>query len=1187
MAFNESLTTDQYDRLRSGSYAGTVNVSFFSGRVVFAGQVTSDLITPSAWWQFGYNNVSVGSHTDVEDGMTIIIGTVNDLKFSALQERLFHGRIRVEATGSVVQTNISSAAVPVGAYFWVLDFQEILNRLSRPVGAPPSTVQFKDTTLPYEDMQPRVMGLRTGYAGEPASITGKFRLALSVTTFVEQVDETIVSYLYVFRDSIATVVSGSLSSPTVTVDIDPSLCPEWGETWGTLYVTQSDGVVISRKFGIKIHDADHLPNVSFENISVQAGWQQNYTATLPAFAGVDDILPGTPAILWRDHEFYGLTSGGLTDNNIEFIGWFVSETTDIKGDKDYSTVTSATFQLAGVGARLAYLIEQLLMIVNEASPSTWDRIWFANPRRSVWHVLTRHSTAGVLCDVNFDEDDLTEFYLFPAIPFKGTNILSVVNSLMTQVNGALEFAPDGRIFACRDAQFLSEDAFDNVPTIANWTAGVGAIADGFVVSHSISYDNTIGRLDYFGGTFNGSVQACKSRAPGMSQGESQGSASINDQILPAGNDIIAARREINRRSGIDFDIRNSIEELTVDHGDGYNFLIPSKAELYTWTIDDTVPGPHGIHRINFDTDTNWFVKSVSYQPGNDGSRKNRVVYRRLVKDSAPGRTPPSTPDLGNTIPPLTPIPFPSLPGLPPFPDIGLANLPPAFKPSKGKITHLDGNTVMVADDTGVWLTQTYIVLHSPLWLGIVPDDLGDFEIKAIAFDPLGPSSNSCSGYILGSDGTNSAIWYSPNLLASPPVWTKGDEFLGVFDQIRPSGTAGSGLVYSTGVSDPFTIDYDFTVNNQGWVLDTIGGFSPPTIGVYSSGAWRDTQASSATSDYDGCQIHKALGASKTLNSIKVVLDRALGGTPTTDVQLNISGSLSGSPVFSQVAVPGVAGTDVSQTWIGNADVDTIGVAMNNGQCLPAGCGTPGGSCAVYHVIIKGGTPNNATVRTFDDYGATIGSPIDVGSSPGAHGGFDLIRSGGVSYAAGAASLLKAATRGGSYSAFASSLGGNATSVAIPYFQVGSNTVRQTSSANPQVVFGLDAVVAGTCLYYCNGAGTPTAITQPVSGAIVDGPNKITLLRGTKMSVIVNVSGVEKLYETQNLAADGTATWHFVENVTANATIRSRRNDPLTGANKGQLFEFDDPCGYSSKWGSATEWDRISPSSGIISGDIYN
>lgn len=1192
MPFNNILTTPQYNKLHSGSYAGVVNVSFFSQRVVLAGQVNQDLTGSNRpWWQLNYNNVTAGDYTNVEDGMTLIIGTTNDLEYSAIHERLFHGRIRGLPSSSIITSNISSASVPNGAYFWVIDTFEAQNRLSRPTGELPNIIQLVDTTLEYENMMPRVFGLMSCYGGEKDPITGMFRLVLSVDSFVEQIGQTISSYQWVFRGSIATVVSGSLSSNAVTVDIDPSLCDTWGETWGTLNVTQSDGVVLVRKFGVKIHDATHPPDIHFDGINLAAAWGQNYMASLPAFAGVDHIFPGTPCLLWRSDEQYGSSSGGLIGDssdggNIEFYGWMVNEQDNLTGDKVYSTVSGATFQLAGVGARLAYLIEQLLMIINDSDPSLWDHIWFANIRRAIWHIISRHTTVGMLSDVNFDQQNLTEEFLFPRLPLKGNNPLSCCNNLLAQINGALEFAPDGRIFGCRDAQYLDDIFFAYVPVIAGFTG-----QDGFVVGLNVDYNNAIGVVDAVGAAWNSpsnSVQAFKSRAPGLSQGESQGTAPLNDQILIAGSDVNVAQAELNQRSGTYYAIQNMTEELTIDFPDGYFFLIPSKSELYTWTLDTTLAGPSGVSRIIYDTSTKWFVKSVKYMPANDGTRKNRVTFKKIVRGAAPGQTPPATPDTNVTIPPLQPPSFPSLPGLPPIPEAGLPNLPPGYKPPKGKITHLDGETVIINNDSQAWITQTYIALASPTWRGITPSDIGAFQIQEVLFDPFGPSTNTCGVYLLASDGTDSAIWYTANALVSPPVWTKGAVFSGVYTQIRAANVAGSVLVY-TGDSSATTVPYDLLATDGGLVNTVESGQTPTT-----DGTWVHLQGWIPT-------LITVISSSETVNAVDIDLTfmspvSVYTAQMTYDITKGLfstSGANNAIVFFNGASQVGIAAalsdTDPDGTGkilaIPSSSYTVDRIHLQIRTCSRTAAGSNGNG-AITKLVVSMSGGSNGGVRLSDDYGSTVGSAIDLGSSPGQAGGFDLIRSGGVSYGAGANSLLKATTLGGTYSAFAT-LSANAISACIPYYQVGSNSIAQTTSSNPQVVIGYAAAVSGSCIAWIDGSGTITPITNPVSGAFFDLPNCITMLRGTKVAIIVNVSGTRKLYVTENLAADGSCTWTFIKNVGSLATLRTRRNDASKGSHKGQLFVFDDPCGYSSKFASAGEFNRASPGSGISAGDIYN
>ncbi len=245
---------------------------------------------------------------------------------------------------------------------------------------------------------------------------------------------------------------------------------------------------------------------------------------------------------------------------------------------------------------------------------------------------------------------------------------------------------------------------------------------------------------------------------------------------------------------------------------------------------------------------------------------------------------------------------------------------------------------------------------------------------------------------------------------------------------------------------------------------------------------------------------------------------------------------------------------------------------------------PGAQFTVDILIESIAGTGNAHVIASSDYGVTVGAPSSVGASPGISGGFDLLRAADVSYAAAHNALKKATTLGGAYSAFAS-LSANPICACIPYYQVGSNSVKQTTSSSPQVLIGYDVPVSGTCIAWINGAGTVTPIDNPVSGAFFDLPNCITTLRGTKAAIIVNVSGIHKLYVTENLQADGSASWTFIEDVTANATLRTRRNDSRTGSHKGQLFVFDTPSGYSSRWAFVGEFNRVSPSGTILAGDI--
>lgn len=1178
ITFNDPLDTGEYNLLRSGHYEGEQDVSFFSGRIVFAGVVDEDLSLQTTWLQFAYTGVMIGDYTDVEVNQSIVIGTTNDLLYSAKVERLWRGRIRLAPDASFVYTNISSANVPQGAYYWVTDFWEPEGVLSRPSTFDAATaIQLVDSTLTYQPLLPRITGLRTMYVGYADTITGKLRIALDVTGHVEEFGTTISSYLFAFRAGIATVISGSLFSPTVTVDIDPTACTVWGETWATLTVTQSDGAVLTRVFGIKVHNSSHLPDTGFKNMQVKGAYDasQNYTATLPAFAGVNNILPGTPAIIWRSHEVYGSTSGSLTSDNIDFVGWFQGETGAIKGDATYSTLSESTFQLAGVGERMAYFAMQLLIIINDSAPTLWDHMISANPRRAVWHIISRHSTAAVLCDVAFDTDLSTESFVFPYLPLSGKNLLDIPNAVLAQVNAALEFAPDGRMLACRDAQYLDDTGQAAVPIIAAWDG-----QDGFVVAATANYDDSIGYVDADGAVWDTgqtNVTAFAARAPGIAQGAAQGSSQLSNQILTLGSEPNTAQAELNQRAGTFYAVSNLVEELTVDHPDGYNFIIPSRCQFYTWTLDAELLGANNVQRIIYTTDIVWFAKSVTFTHDNEkGTRKVRVVYRRVVFDAPPADTVPLPPPIDNTIPPLPPIPFPDFPDLPPFPDIGLTlpQLPPnALKPPAGKITGKTGMTVIESDANNAYVTQSFVALTTPQWAGVTPTDLGAFKIKQVLFDPLGPATNTCGAYILASDGTSSAVWWTANVLQRPPLWTKGDEVAGVYDIIRGTKTTGSILIHSPAdatASRTATVTFDadsypYTIldgtittggnpNNCLWGTAASGG--PEAISKVRLNFASPVTVTAAQNDYKKDNFgncHRFITMYDSLGTLLFSADEQ--STPPNNTWVSQS--------WTTGTVAGVSYIDFENE--NNAGITTLNVYLDN--------------CQVTYTSLAGG---DGAARYSANDGATFGSPLSTGTSAGAVSGFDVQSAGSVSYAAADGKVRKATSLGGSYSDWYTTPGGNPVCLIIPYFKRNSTTVRNTTTSTPDVIAVCDD---GVVLWIDGATATATTITPPgITGA--DNANCLTVAYGTHLALFATASGAYHLETSTN----GGTSWTDKISLTSPHWIRGRRGDTTArlGAAHGQLYAgIDDKIVYSSIWdNSGGMKPRTIPNSASSSGDIY-
>lgn len=203
----------------------------------------------------------------------------------------------------------------------------------------------------------------------------------------------------------------------------------------------------------------------------------------------------------------------------------------------------------------------------------------------------------------------------------------------------------------------------------------------------------------------------------------------------------------------------------------------------------------------------------------------------------------------------------------------------------------------------------------------------------------------------------------------------------------------------------------------------------------------------------------------------------------------------------------------------------------------------------------------AIVQYSSDTGSTY-TQNDVGTNPtGGIGGFDMQRSGSVSYAAMAGKIRKATALGGSYSDFAAFTSANPVCCIIPYYRRNTNT-SITSSSTPDVIVALDGNDSdGHALYWVNGITAAKTNIEPVAGIIFDKPDCVMVRGGYDIVCFGKVSGIYKLYYSIN----GGSSWTFVKNLTAPTEIRKRRNDTrLSGSPaRGQVYLADSNMYYSS------------------------
>lgn len=301
MSLNLALAAPQYAKLRSASYSGEQLVSLFSNRVLLHGTIDDDLSAVTWWDEFNYTLIS-GTYTDCIADHVLVISQSNDLADAANN---WYGRLFAAPSASVIQCNESSINFSPGAYFWVLDTFVPQQKLSKPSTDDPDTaVELIDSRVTYAGMLSSIVGLPLAVVGYADLITGKLRYAFDISqSFGTQSGTTITGYAYTFPG--ATVVAGATNTAIVIVDLDP------GEQWALVAATCSNGQILYRHVGIKVHDDDNPIDSAFDGNQISGGLDQGWSFSINAFADVDSVLNNTLGFVWRAHESYGGVAGSL------------------------------------------------------------------------------------------------------------------------------------------------------------------------------------------------------------------------------------------------------------------------------------------------------------------------------------------------------------------------------------------------------------------------------------------------------------------------------------------------------------------------------------------------------------------------------------------------------------------------------------------------------------------------------------------------------------------------------------------------------------------------------------------------------------------------------------------------------------------------------------------------------------
>lgn len=1154
--FSVAITSGQQDKLRNTggtvdrSYATKQLVFLCPNNAVFNARINGE-ISGEPTGVIAYDGVSFGATADIKIGQRIIISPTNNSR----DLNAITCRVRDTPTGTTSGTipiNEISVDIADNSYIFVVDDYPLMDRLARPDPDNPNTTQFKDYSKTFQKLPPMIGGLQPSYVGKVSGGVARFAFNASTSYPTDDSATVTLTYQYTFVAGSYTVISGALNTSTVTVDINE------GFQWGQLVVTDSNGIVTTFHFQIHAWGNTYTPVLGFDGATINGDIQTGYGVSVVAFTEVNDVLDNTWMTVVRNDEQYNGVAGQLISGDayyVDFIGFLSQENSTGRGDALYGFVSDVTFEVTGIAQRLAQINMQAIGMRNNGTPTVWDQIDELMPWRAIVHIWAMHTTAATLIPLAFTSDVKNTSYFYPyfATPLGG-NLLSSINYILNSINAALEFWPNGVVEGVRDIRYETE-----LDRLGYLTLLDLIVRDFYDIAISRRHIAPVGKIYADGGFFNpnsGATIGLKSIAPGTAQQIGTDVPTLGQQVLVESGSEIEAQAELDGRAGnfnaIASDDGNTLT-MTVPGGYAPIFY-PSRNVLYTITYDDPTRG------ISYTTSTKWMCVGVTIQHSNErGSRTCAVTFIRLIPFAPPGdKINPIVPgEQTSAILDLAPLAFNSeLPEFT-FPLAGLdlaAINPLALAAPNGQIAKKDGSTWIIKSDDQAYLIQNAIIATTPQAYEVTPDDLTSTDEGIINITYLIGAVNGGSG--------PASVQVGEIFTVTNGTGGVGDQMGFFFDRCvkmeiisatnySPYPVSGANFSYSYTDCDGVLTTY-FTNVRSSWLT-----FWEPDICITQWNTVSDQFPWSAqfriteicNNDFTIEQaLFDPLNTGKTDGNNTLYLLENNSGDSKTRVQRTEN-------IFLR-----------PPTWLTGAQYDGLYSVIR---------GTNVSSGLLIYAPDIGGT---AFARYSSTGGATFGSALTIGTSPGSVGGFDAQRSGANSFAAVSGGIERATTLGGAYSLYYTITGGaQAVCIIVPYFNWAGT--KQTTSTNPDIIIALNqADGSGRTLLWIEGGATPGTVHDitPVAGITFESANCITTQYETHIAVIGLVSGNRRCYTTIN---QGGAWSLRVSGLSTSAQfIRTRRGDTRAknGGNNGQLFIINGATSkYSYDWG-VTFGDRNLP-----------
>lgn len=692
-----------------------------------------------------FDNVTLGSYTDIAFDMTILLGTTEGA------DDLGRHRVQKPATADTIYVARSSRGIEDGqldvddnAYITILDDFRVWARL--PYFNLDNGIDYKDGDVPVGDFNtdlPPIANCGSPFADYIDPDTNVITVELpneGINLSRAMADgATITDYNWDVKD-------GTITVGTATDDVITATFPA-GFRYVGLTVTDSNGVTHSARVPVLAVDPAADTTTKNFNLSQRLEWQgQTLDVNIHAELDRADYPDGTLVLFWWDEP-----ADPGDRSHMKFTGWVDNESYNVGRDKR-GVSKRTTLRCVDVCGRLATLpgFPQALSRIEDESP--WSYMPSLDMNKSLWYLGFWHSTALNLADFILPEDgddydamrlDSGAASLFEQMSQQAQKMVPD-HYLVCNAKGQMIFQKDWRLEDVGDrptsAPIITEDYWNDIQIEYNRHPKVHVLRSGAILSSTALDEDEL-------------IPVVFSIAPSDAEAFGQG---VQEHIENEG--LALSQEALNKSEGHRYAMLNSrYGDFTLRDPSGSAFWDYEPAAFNRVQLN--IPANLAAQRGLDFTQASGLVKSINVQYQTD--KRGTVVKPSVVwvKETS------GYPALTHTPEDIEDVGYEPIPTVPP--DFGLVDGQELVAGIGSSITNGEAESATLLRTFDF---QTPSSSGGPTWEG-KPLGITDGICRSFVVDPFSP------GYVNGTGAINAwmvgeeAVWRIEDIFGTTPTAT--------------------------------------------------------------------------------------------------------------------------------------------------------------------------------------------------------------------------------------------------------------------------------------------------------------------------------------------------------------------------------------------------------------------------------